>query len=212
MGGDILKVVALLTMVVDHSAALLEGPQWLRMVGRVSLPVFALLVGYHCGRSSNRAAYLRRMLIWAVIAEIPFYLAFGRLGNVLFTFAGGIAVVMYCMSGWRGGVVVAVGLFVLDVMFGMPDYGWYAVVLVVNGALVVDDGPRELHCLVALMCVFFLNVFAGMGYVVGGIAGVVAFFGLVDYEGDRFLHDRRFFYAAYPAHLAALVLLRGLVL
>ncbi|MBR5251290.1 MAG: hypothetical protein IKV52_00510 [Oscillospiraceae bacterium] len=89
-----LKVIAVVTMTIDHIGAYLL-PQYdiLRIVGRISFPLFAFMVGQGCIHTKNIYKYLARMTAFAVVTQIvllpfqPFYNL-----NIMFTFVLSVAV------------------------------------------------------------------------------------------------------------------------
>ncbi len=63
---DVLKLVALLTMIIDHVGYyLLQDVQWLRAVGRMAFPLFLFLVGY-----SGVWKIKHDIVIWAVLIAV----------------------------------------------------------------------------------------------------------------------------------------------
>ncbi len=114
LDGKALKMIAAVTMLIDHIGAAIVGPyvssvqmssgqaaslevlyNVLRAIGRTSFPIFCFMLveGFYYTRS--RAKYLSKIMIFAVISEYPFDMAiYGRPYNghqdVLFTFAIGL--------------------------------------------------------------------------------------------------------------------------
>ena len=90
LSANTLKIIAIVTMFIDHFAAVFEteladrfpflvmenGLNVLRAVGRVAFPIFAFLIAEGAKRTHNRWLYLLRLGVFAVISEIPFDLAF----------------------------------------------------------------------------------------------------------------------------------------
>jgi hypothetical protein len=77
-GREALKWIAIATMTVDHVGVVLYPEQTvLRFVGRLSFPLIAylLVLGLESTRSVRN--YLTRLLIFALISQIPFTLARG---------------------------------------------------------------------------------------------------------------------------------------
>lgn len=71
-----LKLIALITMLIDHIGAVLF-PQiaLLRIIGRVSFPLYAFLAAEGCRYSRDRGRYALRLGIFALVSEIPYDLA-----------------------------------------------------------------------------------------------------------------------------------------
>lgn len=112
ISGMALKGIALVLMIIDHTAILFfSGTSWYlpgRILGRISFPIFCFLLveGYCHTRSIRR--YAGRLFLFALISEIPFdYAFFGQIvymgyQNVFFTlFLGLAALACYDVAaGW----------------------------------------------------------------------------------------------------------------
>jgi ATP-binding cassette subfamily B protein len=92
LDGTALKLIAMLSMVFDHVGdAFFPGVMWLRMVGRIAMPVFAFCIAEGYAHTRDRKKYLLRMGLFALVSEIPFDLCFhGKPGfghqNIMLTF------------------------------------------------------------------------------------------------------------------------------
>lgn len=93
----VLHIIAMTLMLMDHLwATLLPAREWLTCAGRVAFPIFAFMAveGYFHTRSFKK--YILRMLLFAVLSEIPFDLMYGGAWfypvhqNVLWTFLLGL--------------------------------------------------------------------------------------------------------------------------
>ena len=126
--GNTLKLIAIFTMLIDHiGAAVIEagilssndmarmmaileterGMQWyladivLRLIGRLAFPIFCFLLVEGFTHTGNEAKYARNLLLFALISEIPFDLAFfGRL-----FFSGGAKCIFYLVFRCRDDVL-----------------------------------------------------------------------------------------------------------
>ncbi len=96
-----LRISAMVLMLGDHLwATVIPGHDWLTWAGRLAFPIFAFLTaeGYH--HTGNYRKYLRRMLLWALITELPYNLMYVGAWiwpfqqNVLWTFA----IALVCMD------------------------------------------------------------------------------------------------------------------
>jgi len=79
MTTSMLKIFACLLMLIDHmGAAFFPKIIILRMIGRLSFPIFAYLIAIGYSKTNSFYKYLYRMLIFAAISQIPFSLAFSK--------------------------------------------------------------------------------------------------------------------------------------
>ena len=76
MTGFHLKLIALTTMFIDHIGAVFF-PQvtLLRVIGRISFPLYAFLIAEGCRYTRNRGRYALGLGVFALISEIPYDLA-----------------------------------------------------------------------------------------------------------------------------------------
>jgi hypothetical protein len=80
-----LKIIALTSMVVDHIGVLIfPEVLWFRVIGRVAFPLFAFLAAEGARHTHNRLKYLLRLGFFAVVSQVPYYIAFQR-GFIDFT-------------------------------------------------------------------------------------------------------------------------------
>ena len=93
--GSTLKWIAIVTMFIDHLAAVVLMPAWgiagplrlaeawalgngalltfvMRQIGRLAFPIFCFLLVEGLTHTHSRALYLRNLLLLAVVSEIPF--------------------------------------------------------------------------------------------------------------------------------------------
>ena len=96
LSGSMLKVIALVAMVIDHLAytlvdyfPILEDPLFcigsteitlffiMRRIGRLAFPIFAFLTVEGYFHTGNLRKYVGRLLLFAILSEIPFNLAMG---------------------------------------------------------------------------------------------------------------------------------------
>lgn len=96
MSSFIIKMIAIITMTVDHINDLFIKNISLNIIGRISFPLFCfqLVVGY--SKTKNLLKYITRMLIFALISQIPFAFFANEIGsetslNVMFTLTLGLA-------------------------------------------------------------------------------------------------------------------------
>lgn len=77
-GLEMLKWIAIITMIIDHWGykVISFGNDWnelLRMIGRISFPIFSFILIYnYIFNTSNKIYYIRRLIIFGVISQIPY--------------------------------------------------------------------------------------------------------------------------------------------
>lgn len=70
---DLLKILALVTMLIDHVGyALFPGFMFLRIIGRLAFPIFAYQIAIGYSKTSNLKKYTQRLLIFGLISQIPY--------------------------------------------------------------------------------------------------------------------------------------------
>ena len=223
-----LHLLAMGLMLCDHVClALMPDRLWMTCVGRLAFPIFAFLVAEGFIRTRSRARYARRLLVVALVSEVPFdLLAAGRpvyplRQNVLWTFL----IALGCMQllEWAKADPRPAARFVLSagaVLGGflagtafMVDYFGPGVWTVLVFYFFRGDGWRQR--LGQLLCLLFLNgwLLAGQTVLPGGLALPIQAFAVLAlpfiwlYRGRQGPHGRAvrwLFYGFYPAHLLLL--------
>ena len=97
-----LHIIAMGLMLCDHMwATIFPNDDWLTCIGRVAFPIFAFMIAEGFRKTHDRRKYVLRVVIFALIAEVPFDLMYGSTPfypyhqNVLWTFL----IALLCMSG-----------------------------------------------------------------------------------------------------------------
>lgn len=73
-----MHIIAMILMLCDHLwGTIVPGNDWLTCMGRISFPMFAFMIVEGYFHTSNLKNYVKRLLIFALISEIPFNLAMG---------------------------------------------------------------------------------------------------------------------------------------
>ena len=141
LSGSALKVIAMISMVIDHIALYLMEYgtvlyETMRCIGRIAFPVFAFLIAEGFIHTKSRYRYFFTLLGFAVISEIPWYLLNGADGthNVMFTLALGVATLMVLENLLQRSMVLGflwtLGMAGLASWLGV-DYEWRGILVIV---------------------------------------------------------------------------------
>lgn len=209
-----LKWIAIITMVIDHTGAILL-PQFpvMRLIGRISFPIFCFLLVEGFYHTSNIKRYLIRLGIFAFISEIPFDLMFIPTNdylthqNVFFTLFIGLATIYGISKAdekWKDNsfistlariVVVVVGgilAYLLQTDYGILGIGYIVIFYVFRGRLTL---------IAILMAV--LN-YAAYGSLNAQTFAILAIPIIALYNGQKGRSMKYLFYAFYPVHIVIL--------
>lgn len=227
-----LHLIAMALMLMDHLwAAVFPMQDWLTCAGRLAFPIFAFMAveGYFHTHSFKR--YALRMLLFAVLSEVPFDLLYGGTvfypvhQNVIWTLLLGLLGIRV-MEAVRAkgklwlylpvcGVIAAIG-YALGIV-GMVDY--YGAGVLTVFAFYFFRGRKWWYLLGQAAALYWINV-----VLLGGLMYPVTLFGVETevcqqglallalipiwlYRGRQGYHSRTFQYACYafyPAHLLLL--------
>ena len=202
LSGSALKVIALVSMLTDHSAYyLLEHETTLyeamRSFGRIAFPVFAFLIAEGFSHTRNRLRYFLTLLGFAVASEVPWLLLNGADGthNVMFTLALGVGA-LAIFEKYHQRKFVCFCMIALIAIFATclgTDYEWRGISLIVICYMMREHRP--------LLLLFMLPLMIYYG-IVGAIMAAIV---LSLYDGTRgFIQGstaKYGFYAFYPVHL-----------
>ena len=201
--GSALKVIAMISMVIDHIALYLmeHGTvlyETMRCIGRIAFPVFAFLIAEGFIHTRSRYRYFFTLMGFAIISEIPWYLLNGADGthNVMFTLTLGVATLMVLENLLQRSMVLGflwtLGMAGLASWSGV-DYEWRGILI--NGYSHSFPYSRDMQ----LFCTFVLMMHYGV------IGAIMACMILYLYNGTRgFVQGsiaKYGFYAFYPIHI-----------
>lgn len=229
-----LHIIAMLFMLMDHLwATLLPAQEWLTCVGRIAFPIFAFMSVEGYFHTHNFKKYLLRMLVFAVISEIPFDLMYGGTWfypfhqNVIWTLLIGLLsirimeAVRETQKKWVYVIVVAVVLIAGAVLGTVCMVDYYGAGVLTVFVFYLFRG-RSWWCLLGqAAALYWINV-----EMLGGLMYPVPLFGaelelcqqglaLLSlplvwlYHGKQGYHSKKFqyfCYAFYPVHMLILAL------
>ena len=211
LSGNQLKILAMIAMTCDH-VGMQIFPQllWLRIIGRLAMPIYAYMIAEGCRHTRDRKKYLLRLLSMGVLCQLVYFVAMGSLYQcILITFSMSVCLIMLLdmveknknVRNWAKLLAGTVFLFFLCVVLPelLPhtdyevDYGLPGVLLPV---LIYGAGTGGL-----LLGLFLVAMhYGGMQWL--AFAAVPL---LLAYNGERGKANiGKLFYWYYPVHLVVI--------
>ena len=224
----ILKMIAIITMVIDHVGAVLFPMNMMfRYIGRISFPLFVFLLVEGSIHTSKIRKYELRMFLFALISELPFDLAFSNeivdihSQNVFWTLTIGLVMLDLIQNGasyvksqkgkklqldWiEGQPIPTIWQFVVVSVCAcvaqalQTDYGAGGILLIYFIWMLHENVIAQAVAFVIISLLFFGSV---------ELPGVIAFLPIFLYNGKKGPSAKYVFYAFYPVHLFILHLIQ----
>ena len=252
ISGYWLKMIAVITMLIDHTAAsILERmlqvmPSWgpitmdnwdnwyrldivLRGIGRMAFPIYCFLLVEGFTYTHSKAKYALRLLIFALISEIPFDMALFKSfcdwnhNNVFFTLFIGLLTIWatdFVMEHMADGTNEKIPPILLRILRTILLIGIFLIgCIVASKVLRCDYGASGICAIYVLYMlrdqrlVGFATAVVLLG-IMSGTLELLAMLMLIPmyfYNGTRGRQHKYFFYAFYPAHLLILAIICQLI-
>ncbi|MEA2007267.1 MAG: TraX family protein [Patescibacteria group bacterium] len=199
---DLLKTIGIVSMLVDHVGLILfPQVQIFRAIGRLAFPVFAFAISDGYRYTSNLKKYFFRLLIFAVVSQIPFMLAINPWKlNVIFTLVLSLAVLHFFS---KKNYIVVIILVTVSVIIPM-DFGIYGAL----AASIFYFFKNKNHQIGAFVLLTIVHV-----TILGWALQLLSIFGvlIILFFPDRMPKvqlPRYFFYWFYPVHLLLLFVIK----
>lgn len=209
MSAVVLKLIAALTMFIDHAGLILcRNETWMRAVGRLAFPLYAFFIAEGFRYTKNRLRYFLTIFLLGVGCQIVCAIADpGQVLGVLLTFSVSIALMALADRAktdrrWIPAVLAAaMAVFVFDRFFPM-DYGFFGILLPVFPSL-FEKREHRLAAFAAGLSLLCIQSAAGGNFMQS--LSMCSLTLLLLYNGQRGKWRLKyFFYVFYPLHLAVL--------
>lgn len=224
LSGSMLKLLAVMAMLLDHTALILGGElhlfttPWftlggttvtlyfvMRKIGRLAFPLFCFLITEGFSHTRSQKRYALQLLLFAFVSEVPFDLMLsGRMfdfshQNIFFTLFFGV-LLLYALQNVSNELLKTVAMFTVAAVATIAniDYGLKGVLLILLLHLLKNRPVSQ-----ALLAYPLLS---------GGIPALCAFVPINLYNGNRgFIRSKALkyaFYVFYPVHILVLLIIK----
>lgn len=213
-GREILKWIALITMTIDHTGAVLfPGYELLRVIGRLSFPIFGYLIVLGVESTRNVRNYFLRLFLFALISQVPFYLALGyppfESLNIFFTLSFGIL-------SLTNPLMMAVSFFASALL--NFDYNVYGIALIIMMRILKNNTKHGVISLIVLNSIF---IFIYPIQILSLLAlPIIILYKNGSLNIERAANESRLkkslrkylFYSYYPIHLTVLYIIKSYII
>jgi len=203
---DLLKMIGIVSMFIDHVGIILF-PQViiLRIIGRLAFPIFAFAIANGYEHTLNLKKYFFRLLIFAVISQIPFMLTINFMElNFLFTLTVSLAVLHFFKKKQRFAAIIFI---VLSVIIPM-DFGLYGVLL---PSFFYFFKKNLLIIAAFTLSTIFHTIIWQWAIQLFSVLGLLLILFLQDTKSKLHL-PKYFFYWFYPGHLIILLIIKRMLM
>lgn len=227
LSANALKIIALVTMTVDHVGLLLMNNYLpFRIVGRLAFPIFAYMIAEGCRYTKNKGKYFLRIFALGLLCQAAYYLTEQNLDQgILMTFS--VSVLLSYAALWAEKKYREPGKNAGHIKRILPRFFPVTLILmaaVISGEIRILPGGRYLSfdygfygMLLPLLIVLgrdkkqkLLLTAAGLTLIALSLGGtqwysLAALFLLACYNGRRGKRKMKYlFYIYYPLHMAAI--------
>lgn len=222
MTSSVLKIIAILTMIIDHVGKEFFTKELIfTYIGRISFPIFAFLISEGYIHTKNFKKYLYRLLVFAIVSQIPFSLFLGVFYNtnnlnIFFTLALGlVSIYTYdiikqkCYSKFLGFLFV---IFISSIgnKFNV-DYGFFGVFIIF--LFYIFKNKKILLTITFILSCFihYIDILINTNFyypnIILCICSMIPIIFINLYNGQQGELNKKFkyaFYLIYPVHLLIL--------
>lgn len=235
MTSFVLKIIALISMLCDHFGdAFMKQYSFLNLIGRVSFPIFAFQISQGYIHTSNKKKYFFRLLIFALISQIPFYLFLQKFLptsttklNIFFTLLLGLSCIIiynffekvenkelnYTLFGVEIKKIIGILSSFCIAYIGEllhVDYGFWGIIVILSFYLLRDNKIAMYSSYITLCIIRYVYriIFYGFNirYIYLCFCTIVPIFLIALYNGKQGYKIKYLLYIFYPLHLLLLYL------
>lgn len=219
-----LKMIAIITMLIDHIGAVLipYDNRWymlFRGIGRLSFPIFCFLIVEGFNHTKNVKNYLIRLGVFAFVSEIPFDLAFyhkmfsWQHQNVFFTLFLGLLLITLMnkvdqkfkdniMMSSILKIILTIGICLIA-FFMKTDYDFSGILII--AAFYIFRSNKVYMAFSLLFIMLYILGEKGQNFIY--FYAVFSMIFISFYNGKKGKDIKLIFYIFYPAHLFILYLI-----
>ena len=221
MSNFILKIIAIISMLCDHSGYIIFNKfSFMNYIGRLAFPIFAFSITEGYKHTKNLKKYFLRLFIFAIISQVPYMLFLNTIDanfslNIIFTLILGllsITVYTKCTNKFLGLLFIVLSGFLAHFLYF--DYGWFGITVIFIFYIFKD---KKFYMNLFFILSTFINYFymylktIRIEYWIIILCCSLSLLPINLYNGKKGKNMKYLFYIFYPLHLIILVLLNFII-
>ena len=213
---NVLKIIALITMTVDHIGVIFFPTiMAFRIIGRISMPIYAYMIAEGCKYTKNKLRYFLTVFILALICQIAYYVN-DKLLIMTTLISYSFSMLLIFLIAWTikskkyyaiivttlSFLLVGCGYYILPKVITKFafDYGIFCVTLPIGIYLAKGKWFKLLACALGLVLIVLDNIEIPLQW-----WSLLALIPLALYNGKRGnLRIKYLFYLYFPLHFLVL--------
>ncbi len=220
-----IRLLAITTMIVDHIGAFFyPDVEILRLIGRLSFPLFAWLIANGAYYTKNSYHYLLRLFLLAIMSQIPYALVANEPGNyfqsfnILFTLSLGLLAII-CIQKTHT-LIAGIGVIACAALaqFIGSEFGAFGVLSIVTFYLFFENKLYLAISQIVLVLAYFISSITwlprdgtALNMNIAPVIGLISLLFIVLYNQKEGWKIGYLFYIVYPLQYAIIYLVRLLL-
>ena len=215
MNSFVLKLIAICSMFIDHLRYIIPmQPMFMAYIGRLAFPIFSFQIVQGYLHTKNFKKYLLRLLIIALISQIPFQLYFSTTKlNVLFTLILGLICIYIYEHFFKKNKFLSI-ITILAIMCISEilkcDYSYYGVCMILSFYIFRNKTVAMSVSFIILTLIYYFITYKDLLLIDTVWLFSCCISSLIPcllYNGKQGPKIKYLFYLFYPVHLIVLLLI-----
>ena len=226
MSAFVLKLIAVISMLFDHSGYLIFGQSsFFNYIGRLAFPIFAFQITEGYTHTKNLKKYILRLFGFALISQIPYTIfykvVFNDFGmNVMFTLLLGLITIAIFDKYNKFTGITTLFLFSIISQSLKLDYGAYGVVIIFLFYVFKDNAVLKFTSFILATFIRYFSELLPYGILttlntlstinpisIYALCTASSIMPIILYNGKKGRDMKYFLYLFYPIHLLIISIL-----
>ena len=216
MSSFVLKIIGMISMLIDHIGFVFYDTLPLRIIGRLAFPIFAFqsVIGFE--HTSNKKKHFLKLFLFGLISQIPFSLLYiitkqPMMINVMFTILLGLLSI-YTFETFENKINGFIAVFLISIIGEAlrVDYGLFGILTIFFFYYFKESKVKScvaFSLLFILRFILYIIYVDTIDYLFILLATLAALIPICLYNNKEGRKSKYLFYVFYPLHMIILYLI-----